>query len=144
MGFNLKNVFQGHATTCSPERIKKWEYFAANIAWVFNRHSEVVHLLHGFKNEGKKYGENRKRELHSLKNSHSSQVILFYIILRRLPTHIRMANMQTEKHKLTGREQNRPLHWPFFLKLWPWPLEEKGKKKKVIWFSSKDSSLVIA
>lgn len=34
--------------------------------------------------------------------------------------HIRMANMGTEKHELTGREQNRPLNWPFFLKLWPW------------------------
>lgn len=28
-----------------------------------------------------------------------------------------MANMQTEEHKLTGREQSRPLHWPLFLKL---------------------------
>ena len=31
-----------------------------------------------------------------------------------------MASMWTKKHEFTGREQNRPLNWPFFLKLWPW------------------------
>ena len=52
--------------------------------------------------------------------------------------HMRMANMWTEKHEFTGREWNRPLNWPFFLKLWPWPLEEKRQN----FFSPKLSDFI--
>lgn len=46
--------------------------------------------------------------------------VIFVLHYSEEISHIRMANMGTEKHELTGREQKRPLNWPFFLKLWPW------------------------
>lgn len=93
---------------------------------MFNLPSEVVHLHHGFKNKGKNMVKTKKgNRIHWKFSLISCDLVLYY---SEETPHIRMANMQTEKHKLTGREQNKPLHWPFFLKLWPWTLEEKGKK----------------
>lgn len=127
MGFNLKNGFQGRATTCSPERIKKWEYFAANIVCVFNPPSEVVHLHHGVKNEGKNTVKTEKGNCIHWKILTHPRWSCFILFWGDSPPTSEW-QICKQKHKLTGREQNRPLHWPFFLKLWPWPLEEKGKK----------------
>ena len=54
-------------------------------------------------------------------------IFFFFLHYSEEPLHIKMANTWTEKHELIGREQNKPLHWPFFKKLWSWPLEEKDK-----------------
>lgn len=106
---------------CSPERLKKREYFAANMVWVLSLTSEEVQLHHGLKNKSKNMGELWPRP-------HSSHRIFVLHYSEETP-HIPMANTRTEQHKLTGREQNGPLTWPFFFKLWPWSLEEKDKSK---------------
>lgn len=71
--------------------------------------SEEVQLHHGLKNKSKNMGELWPRP-------HSSRGIFVLHYLKETP-HIRMANMQTEQHKLTGREQNGPLTRLFFLKV---------------------------
>ena len=85
-----------------------------------------------------------KNQLCSLKSCphHGGWMILFYIILRRLPAW--EWQICEQRNEFPGREQNRPLNWAFFLKLWSWQSFFFFFSPKVIWLHSGGCSLAMA